>query len=187
MQECPRAFVAVLLPDEVRGALVRFAAPLHKIGTDVRWVNEENLHITLKFLGETQAAVLESAKDEIAAAACAVQPFRLQFGGLGVFPNLSRARVVWVGVTEGAALLTGLSREVERRLVKLGFRDEDRFKAHVTVGRLRVPGADVLEEAVRREAQPLAACDVTTIHLMRSVLSPAGARYSSIASFPLGG
>jgi RNA 2',3'-cyclic 3'-phosphodiesterase len=180
--------VAVLLPDAVRTRVAAVAAELRQGGpTPVSWVREENLHVTLRFLGAVDEATLGRAREALDAAARATAPFTLVLGGLGGFPSARAPRVIWVGVATGAEALAALHARVEAALAERGVPPEGRaFHAHVTLGRAREPrGAPALAPVLAAGATELGEVPVDAIHLMRSDLHPAGARYSVLARVPL--
>lgn len=183
-----RAFLAILLPDTVRSALDAEIERLRPVGRDVSWVARDNLHLTLKFLGHVEPERLEHAVSGLALVAAAVAPFELAVVGLGAFPSPTRPRVLWAGLESGADAAARLARSVDGALAGQGFAPEERpFSGHVTLGRVREPGRD------RHLASALAAgaghrfgrLTVDRLALMRSELSPRGARYSIIAAWPL--
>ena len=183
-----RSFVAILLNDEVRAALAAEIARLRPIGPRVGWVAAPNLHLTLRFLGELPPDLLEQVKDALAEAVAGVAPFALHFHGLGAFPGMARPRVLWVGVAEGGPAAQALQARVEAALTRRGFAREERpFSPHLTLGRVREPrGLAELQQAMARDARmDFGRLEVQSLSLMRSDLSPAGSRYTELASFPL--
>ena len=168
----------------------RFAdeiARLRGLSRSVAWTVPENLHITLKFLGPielTQRALVATA---LARLASGVAGFGITLRGLGAFPTLTRPRVIWGGVDQGAHALTALADAVEQALTPLGFTAEERFVPHVTLGRVRQPRRDpVLTEALALAAtRDFGGVHVDRIALMRSALSPKGARYDELATWKL--
>lgn len=175
-----------MLPEDIRRAVVKAIEPIKKDGTNVRWVSEENLHITLKFLGDSAPDIIPAVKSVLKQTAAKRQPVNVEVDGLGAFPNAARARVVWVGITKGAAELKALSRDIEKSLEHLGFEDENRFKAHITLGRMKRPSDGSLARAIDEGTGCLGVFTASKIDLMKSDLGPAGARYESLASFALG-
>jgi 2'-5' RNA ligase len=184
-----RLFVACELPDEARRALAEVQAGLRRAGADrLRWVRPEGIHITLKFLGATEAERLEAIKEALAAA---VEPFaiRVRPNALGGFGG-SGLRVVWVGLEGDVEALAELAGRVDRALEALGFPREERpFAAHLTLA--RVPDVASREERRRLreliEGQKLPALPELTldrVSLMRSELRPDGSVYTRLASFP---
>src|SRR3972149_6084307 len=135
-----RAFVAVNLDPSLREALARVMERLKATRADGGWVNPEHLHLTLKFLGQVEETRLEAIAEAVASAARGGGPFRFVLGGLGAFPQPRTARVVWVGVPEGADSLAGLQARLEAELEPLGFpRGARPVTAHPPPG--RGPGA----------------------------------------------
>jgi RNA 2',3'-cyclic 3'-phosphodiesterase len=157
---------------------------------DVAWVAPGNLHLTLKFLGAVPETRIESIAGALSAASLEANPFQARIRGLGAFPSAGRPRVVWAGVTEGAAEMIDLARRVDTALAALGLpRDERPFSPHVTLGRVRRPGrnlalTDALGSATAREFGQMR---VPSASLMRSELGPRGARYTELAAVRLGG
>lgn len=147
-----------------------------------------NLHVTLKFLGAVEEPRMPDVERALGEAAAGVTAFDLTLRGLGAFPSVARPRVIWAGATEGAPALAGVAASVERALSPLGFPTEARpFSAHVTLGRVRTPRrnpklADALAAAA---AIDLARMRVTHLSLMRSDLSPRGARYTELSSYAI--
>ncbi len=183
-----RLFVAINLPLEERDRLQRAAGVLRAAHLPVRWVQADALHLTLKFLGEVpeeRAGEIESALD---AAAAGYAPFELELRGLGGFPNLANPRVVWVGV-HAPPELARLAAAVEEAMADLGFPREGRaFTPHLTLGRAeRDARAGQFRELGRLAAAFDFAAQVParSVDLMRSHLSPRGARYERLHAAPL--
>lgn len=189
MREQARAFVAILLNEEVRTLVAEEITRLRPLGRSVRWVPPENLHLTLKFLGERSREELGRVETALAAAVEGVAPFTMGFHGVGAFPGLARPRVFWVGVRDGAREAKILYGRVESALAPLAIPREDRpFSPHLTIGRARLPsGLADLQQAIAHEAhKEFGAVTVRALSLMRSDLSPAGPRYTELTGFPFG-
>ena len=181
--------MAVLLPAEVRARLAETIEALRATARGVAWVAPTNLHLTVKFLGGVEESRLEAVRAALAAATAGHAPFDVALQALGAFPTPTRPRVVWAGLAAGAAPLAALADEVDRALAAIGFpREERAFSAHVTLGRVREVRRDpALAAALARAAShPFGAFPVDRLSLMRSQLSPAGARYTELAALPLG-
>jgi 2'-5' RNA ligase len=149
----------------------------------------ENLHITLKFLGGVDGERIAALVESLRAAVDGQRAFPLEIVGLGAFPSAMRPRVLWAGVADGLEPLTTVAGRVEAAMAAQGFPPEERgFSPHVTLGRVREPRrAPALTEALAAGAtRPFGRVAVEAIALMRSDLSPRGARYSELASLPLG-
>jgi RNA 2',3'-cyclic 3'-phosphodiesterase len=182
-----RLFVAVdPSPDAVR-AVDSALEPWRERYPRGRWVRPENRHITLKFLGRTWPRLVDSVHEACREAAGTIRPFSLSLGGLGVFPRATRARVLWVGLEDPEGGLTVLAKALDAALAD-DFPPEKRgFTGHLTVARFDPPG-DLSEaapdfERFQIEAGPFR---VSQLLLYQSHLSPRGARYEVLESFPLG-
>lgn len=177
----------MLVPDAVRARLAAHAAELRARAPRLAWVPADNLHLTIRFLGEVDAATVGRAAVAMRRAAAAVAPFHVALAGLGGFPPGRAARVVWAGVGEGTAPLAALHRGLEAALVAEGLPPERRaFHAHVTLARARTPGGTRGLEGALGAPVAFGAFRVEALHLMRSDLGPAGARYRVLAEARLG-
>ncbi len=192
MAETKRTFIAIDLDEAVRARFRELQRLLRPAEADVRWVKPERAHLTLKFLGEVtaeQIGAMSAALDEIAPATAA---FEVGFGGLGVFPNERRPRVLWVGMTTGTQEVRALAAAIDERAAAAGFARERRpFSAHLTLGRFRSPAGwerlrDLIEANHGFDAGRIEARDV---HLIHSLLSPESPTYSPLhtARFAIGG
>lgn len=142
-----RLFIAVDLSKEQKKELGLLQQRSREYLPGVKWAAPEGMHLTLKFLGEVDESVLPAIKAALAESAQGMNPFFFLPGGVGVFPDPRRARVVWAGITEGAEEFAAAASSLEDPLAALGFAKEKRpFTPHLTVGRLRYP----LEEALIR-------------------------------------
>ena len=190
-----RAFVALGLDEETRAAVAAEIERLRPLSRAVAWVPAPNLHFTLKFLGEQPDARLGEAIDALVEAAGGLAPFALALFGLGAFPGMERPRILWVGAADGALAARDLQARVETALERRGFaRDARPWHAHLTIGRVfddrrwRREAGPALREAVAEAARrSFGRLAVTRVALMRSVLSPSGARYSELRSVELAG
>ncbi|HTS88993.1 MAG TPA: RNA 2',3'-cyclic phosphodiesterase [Gemmatimonadales bacterium] len=180
-----RLFAALPVEGAARDELGRNLAQLRRRDWPVRWVREEGLHVTIKFFGEVgePEGIIGLLRE--ASAGAPVQP--LAPVGLGVFPNPSRARIVWAGY-QGEPSLELLVHRVERGAVALGFPVEGRpFRPHVTLGRVRDGSRLPAEAAALLEEMPLTdGFSVDRLLLLSSRTGPGGATYSEVASIPLG-
>ncbi|HEY3315825.1 MAG TPA: RNA 2',3'-cyclic phosphodiesterase [Bacillota bacterium] len=181
-----RLFVAISLPDEVGRAVAPIIDELRRTKADVKWVQPENLHLTLKFLGEVPVGKAE----RIAEALRAVperEPFRLALRGIDAFPSPASPRVVWIGLADGVPDFISLAHDVDGALVKLGFlREKKPVSPHLTLGRVRSPmNGEALRAAIGRltavEAGGFLAGEA---RLYRSELRPSGPVYSVVANLP---
>ena len=178
------------LDDATRAAVATASDELRRHAGDlpVAWVAPENFHITLKFLGGVDDGRVPPLVEALREAVQGHRPFALDIAGLGAFPSATRPRVLWAGVAGGLDPLSALAEGVEQVMASHGFSREERgFSPHVTLGRVREPRrAPALTEALEaRATRPLGRVAIEAIALMRSDLSPRGARYSALASLPL--
>ncbi len=192
--ESIRSFIAIELPGTVRSGLSRLQGELKTGGhSPVKWVNPENIHLTLKFLGSLPVDKIEAITGAMDDAARGIPPFRLEVRGLGVFPDLRRVRVVWVGVSGELAKLGQLQKRIDSHLTPFGFAAESRpFTPHLTLARVREQASpDELLSFGRLIAgtdfTAAYAFNVDAINLMKSQLTRTGAIYSRINSVRLTG
>jgi len=171
--------IAVFPPPEVQGAAFRAADPLRPGHDAVAWVKKENLHYTMRFLGEVDEAGAANAAAAMREAAARRARFGAALGGFGAFPSAKRARVLWIGMTQGAEPMRLLANALDESLTRRGFEPaEESFEPHLTVGRVRAPGdwTARLLDAPTVEAR----FQVDRLKLVKSVLAPGGSRYETI-------
>ena len=175
-----RLFVAVFPPPDVQSAAYRAADPLRPGHDAVAWVRKENLHYTMRFLGEVDEAGAANAAAAMHEAAASRPRFAAVLGGFGAFPSAKRARVLWIAMLQGAEPMRLLASTLDEALVRHGFEAaDDSFEPHLTVGRVRAPGdwTARLLDAPTVEAR----FQVDRMRLVSSVLSPGGSRYETVA------
>ena len=181
-----RAFVAVALPSEVQAAIEGLQQELKPQRLNLRWVKPENIHLTVKFLGDIGTGEVENVKQVIADTARTLRPLQLRAQGIGVFPGPRRPRVLWVGLAGDTEALGALARDIDSRLADLGFARENRpFKAHLTIGRFKKDGhpGDVAGALERHRDFAAGTFPVGAIHLFRSQLRPEGPVYTQLSEF----
>lgn len=184
-----RSFFAIDLPAPLREEVRRLQAGLRQTGADVRWTRPEGVHLTLKFLGNVAEETLEPLAAAAAEPAARSPVLTLGLAGTGVFPNRSRARVVWVGLKGDVAALGQLQKEIEAVASRFGFAPEKRpFRPHLTLGRVRSnrKRAELLAALERTEPQTLE-FTAREVVLFKSDLKPTGAVYTALRRLPLGG
>ncbi|MGI6368052.1 MAG: RNA 2',3'-cyclic phosphodiesterase [Anaerolineae bacterium] len=189
-----RVFVAVLLPRAIQQVLFDTARALSEApgGRLVRWTPRDNLHLTLKFIGQVEASRIASLSAAIQRACRLLTPFDITLAHLGCFPNPHRPRIVWAGVTEGTGQLVPLANEIDRALEPLGVQREQRpFTPHLTLGRARAeaPTAALNQlgmALVTQAPHVFGSFRVDSISLMASDLRPQGAVYRVLADIQLG-
>ena len=181
-----RLFVALELTPEVHAAVRAVVERLRGTDADVRWVQPEGMHLTLKFIGEVPAEKLEPIRKALAdvTSESAVQ---LRFHGLGYFPNPRRPRVIWIGV-EASANLAPLAARLEAALAPLGIAAEKRaYVPHLTLGRFRSEKrlARLQEEIAALPSTEFGGFATPVFALFQSKLSPRGAEYTRLEEFTL--
>ncbi len=184
-----RCFIAVTLPAPLKQSVGKMMRSLRETGADVKWIPEQNLHITLKFLGATDEEKIEEITGALRKKISPRPAFYITIGGVGSFPGGRHPRVIWVGIQEYGPLEYIYS-DVEEAMTKFGYPPEDRpFSPHLTIGRVR--SGKRLPEVLKRLDELRAASfdgfEVKGVTLMKSDLKPGGAEYSSLAEIPLEG
>ncbi|HTT32375.1 MAG TPA: RNA 2',3'-cyclic phosphodiesterase [Methylomirabilota bacterium] len=179
-----RLFVAMEIPSEVRQNLASLLESLRAISREPKWVRPENLHVTLKFLGEVTDANIEKVRSGLERIR-SEQPVSLEFRGLGFFPSAKRPRVFWTGI-EASLNLKMLAGDIEAAMEKCGIPRETReFSPHLTLARFERPALpeklrSVIAENAHRE---FGALRTNQFHLIQSKLKPSGAEYTTVARF----
>lgn len=186
-----RLFVAIELPAKVRGRLDDLQAELKKGNLEkLRWVRPENIHVTLKFLGETPADRRDEIEHAIGEAVADAPAHELTLGRLGKFGGRQNPRVLWVDLGGDTEALKDLHKRIDDKLVILGFPPEEReFAAHLTLARvpqdLQRAVARPLNEAIDSAKVPDMPIPVREVSLMLSELRREGPNYRRLASFDL--
>jgi len=177
-----RSFMAVELGDgEILSKITSLQRTLMQTGADLKIVEPQNIHVTLRFLGEIPASLVESVCE--AMRQIKFQPFDLELEGLGCFPDYHRPNVVWVGMTRGEVELRSIFDQLEPKLRKLGFPpDRKGFSPHLTIARVRSGrNRQKLVEAVEAlKDQSLGSITVRKVKLKKSVLTPKGPIYTTL-------
>jgi 2'-5' RNA ligase len=183
-----RLFLAINFQPEVRRAVIEATSDLRAAAPTLNWMDESHLHLTLKFLGEQEDAVVTLLGDTLDRVARLHRPFTMRVGEVGAFPNFRRARVVWMGVDRESRLEL-LHHDVEQACEALGFEVDGRaFRPHLTLARVRERTA---EDELRRLSRASKRIDfesetmVESIDLMRSTPGRGGSRYERLHSAPL--
>jgi 2'-5' RNA ligase len=183
-----RLFIAINVDPSLRPPLTEIQARLKATAVPVSWVKPENLHFTLKFLGEVAEARLPAIREAFRRCLAGIGPFAVSLAGLGLFPPQGTPRVVWVGVEQGAEEMRALRSRIDDSLLPLGFPPEPRpFQAHLTIGRVKDVGRPdrLLENLRRTEVGQVGRMQVRRVDLMQSQLHPAGAIYTPVEAVPL--
>jgi 2'-5' RNA ligase len=184
-----RIFVAIVIPQSVRRALLRIVEPKMKEFPFLKWVEPENWHITLRFLGETDEPMVEKVKRSLKNGVSSYRPFEVEFGEFGTFPPRGKLRVFWLGLRRGGEEMIKLAGIIEEKMVSLGFPREERgFTPHMTLARARRgERRQVSLEDIGLKETKLPPFWVREVVLMESKLRPEGPIYREVESFKLVG
>jgi 2'-5' RNA ligase len=186
-----RIFLAVFPPPAVQQLAFDVIERLRKPDDGVSWVKKENLHFTLKFLGEMGEDGLGRVGEAARRAAAAVRAFDAALGECGAFPHGTGAKVLWIGLARGTEPFIALEEQLEAALAGGGWaRDPRGFTPHLTIGRIREPGRDwstVLDGIGSLGERALAAFRVDRIRVVRSEMHPRGATYHMVSEAVLDG
>jgi 2'-5' RNA ligase len=194
MSQLLRAFIAIELTRDIRQAIARESALLKgRLKNSVRWVPAENIHLTLKFLGDVTQPGIDMLKQSLAVEASQHNAFDLTVADLGSFPNPRQPRIIWIGLQAPPALAR-LQRAIESSSAKIGYPPENKpFSPHLTIGRVREQITPAELTAIRSALAPeetmrvgeLGRMHVDALHLFKSDLQPGGAVYTCLFSAPL--
>ena len=183
MDEMMRTFIAIELPPEARDEIVSLQATLKKAGADVKWVEPENIHLSLRFIGDAGPDKAEEIKKQLAGTAAGSKAFEFTMKGIGAFPDLSFPKVIWAGVDRGAAESARLAENLEVKLRAIGIAGEERkFHPHITLGRVRSQknsdGLRRVIETTKFEAGLIIKAEYLTLFMSR--LTPQGSIYTPL-------
>jgi len=178
-----RSFISIEIPQPIKEQMVLVPTPLKSVRGKFSWASTNNLHITLKFLGDCTRGRLEAISKRLSEIAARHAPFNLSFDGIGVFPGHSAPRIVWLGIKDGREQLVNLAKDVAESMEQIGFKKESRpFRPHITLARVKhLSSRNELRAAI--EKMPKVHIDpmrARHIFLMRSQLNPKGAIYTVI-------
>ncbi len=192
MKSTVRTFVAVEISAAIREKAGQLIDKLRASPADVKWVDTNNMHLTLKFLGDVPAREIVDVCRAVEQGAAEVGPFELEIRGAGAFPNVRRPRTLWLGVATGEAEMVTLHDRIEKPLKKLGYRPEHRrFHPHLTIGRVRRGGGSAvadLGELIAGQAEFHAGqLRVREVVVFSSQLDRTGPTYEALGRAKLGG
>jgi len=184
-----RTFIAIELPPHIIGALGNIQDTLKSFKLNIRWVRPENIHLTLKFLGDIRPEAVDSISRTLSESVRNYDPISLSAKGGGAFPGIKNPRVIWAGLSGQILQLKALQQALEENLAVLGFEKEKRsFKGHLTLGRTKgsvdpVKLNAALNAVMDFETEPFLADQIT---LFQSDLQPTGPVYTKLASASVG-
>jgi len=184
-----RAFIALEIDQLNKQKISEVISKLKKSDAHIKWVTENQMHLTLKFLGNIEEVNVQKISDVLKSIADNFKAFMIQFSKIGAFPTIKRPRVIWIAIEKGSESLKLLANKIETELEKLGFEKEDRdYKAHLTLGRVKsLKNLPELTNLINQSALELSD-DITIdkILLFQSTSTPKGAIYTRLTEHALG-
>ncbi len=183
MENTLRAFIAVDLTSEIRKELVRLQSELKKsLKGRIAWVEPENIHLTLRFLGQINDKQLEEIKKIVQETAKKIKKFNMDLGVIGAFPDVSNPRIVWVGINFGFNQLNEINAELEDKLETINFAvGEKYFHPHLTIARIKsLEGENILDEITQKIRPKQLPETVDRLIIFQSELTPQGAKYTEL-------
>ncbi len=190
MTDTIRTFIAFQLPEKTILSIRRVQEDIKTCKFKIRWVKPENIHLTLKFLGNIHVSAIEKIKGALLEAVKGVDSIPLAIKGIGSFPGIRRPRVLWMGLGGGREILFQFQARIENEMAKLGFpREKRKFKGHLTLGRIKskVNPMSFSKALIRYSAFESETFFADSVILFQSELKPEGAVYTKLANVPLAG
>ncbi len=185
-----RSFLAIELPKTILKKIEEVQGDLRSAHADVRWVNPEKIHLTLKFFGNIEESRIDLIVKSIEEPIRNTSAFSVIVKGVGAFPSLKNPRVIWMGLVDGKEILTSLQKQIEKQLGKIGFQPEDRpFHPHLTLGRMKLGRGkeDLMGRMEKHKEEEFGVFPVERVVLFKSELKPTGPIYTPLKEMKLGG
>ncbi len=174
-----RLFIAIEIDDILKEKIYNIIEKLKASGCDIKWVEKENLHITLRFIGETEENKLENIKNSIEKAIAGIKKFKISISGFGMFPNTKFPRVLWLGVKEGESQLKTIAKKLNP--------DEKKFSSHLTIGRFKNKKniENLIDVLNNLKLDHVGETKVSSVVLFQSKLTGSGPIYTPLERFEL--
>lgn len=181
-----RAFLAIDLDDDLKPKINKIIREFKQIDANIKYVDLQNLHFTLKFFGDIDTEGIDVLAERIENVVKDFDSFNIKIKGCGAFPNKSRINVIWVGLDEDS-ILKELHDKLDKQFNSLGFDLDKKFSSHLTIGRMRsAKGKDKVKNTIESfENVDIGSMEVTSITLKKSTLTPAGPIYEDLIEFKL--
>ncbi len=183
-----RSFTAIELPPVLKDEIGRYIVDLKKIQRGIKWVKAENLHITLKFIGEQSPALTADITDALGTIDFNIGKFTVTVAETGAFPNKRRPRVIWLGLSANPEnALTDLQASIEKKLETIGIEREKRpFSAHLTIGRVKFgENFGRIWQYIEKYPFPPFSFEVDSFAHIKSLLQKHGAQYTVLKKYSL--
>jgi 2'-5' RNA ligase len=185
-----RSFLAIELPKLILKKIEEVQRDLRSTRADVRWVNPEKIHLTLKFFGNIEESRIDPIFKSIEEPIRNTPPYSIEVKGVGAFPQLRNPRVIWIGLVNGKEILTSFQKQIETQLEKIGFQTENRpFHPHLTLGRMKSSRGreEMVGRMEKHREEEFGDFQVERVILFKSDLKPSGPIYTLLREMKLGG
>ncbi len=186
MTEKVRAFLSVDIDDDsLLDRITRIQSHLDVRSARVKMVERENIHFTLRFLGDTSLKKIEEIRDKLSS--INLPPFEIEVSGVGAFPRITRPSVIWVGVTKNGEKMIELKKRVDEGLREVGYSQDRKFTPHATIARVKsVQNRRPLIETIENLSdEEIGLITVESYCMTKSTLTPRGAVYETVWKLPL--
>ena len=180
-----RTFLALPIPQEIKGYFKTMLEPIIDRQDKINWVKRENIHITLNYLGETDSEKIEEHAIQIESVVNTFPSFKLGTTDTGIYPHANEPRVLWVGSAPYDLTLSALKQKLDKELTHLGYRlDKRSFQPHITLARVKTISrkSSFIHKFLTTEVREFN-FEVDTVKWMKSTLTPTGAEYEELKSF----
>lgn len=181
-----RAFLAIDVDEDLKAKMYKIVKEFKQIDARIKYVELENLHLTLKFFGDIDTEGIDLLSSKIESVVSNFDKFTIKIKGCGAFPNNNRIKVIWLGLDE-SAIVKQLHDELDKEFVKLGFDKDKKFSTHLTIGRMKsAKGKNEVKSKIEEFSEvEIGEMSVDRIVLKKSTLTPQGPIYEDIKIFEL--
>ena len=181
-----RAFLAIDLDDDLKPKINKIIREFKQIDANIKYVDLQNLHFTLKFFGDIDTEGIDLISEKIENVIKDFNSFTIKIKGCGAFPNKNRIKVIWVGVDEDE-ILKDLHDKLDKEFNSIGFDLDRKFSSHLTIGRMKsAKGKDKVKNTIETYNNiDIGTMEVNSIKLKKSTLTPSGPRYEDLLEFRL--
>lgn len=181
-----RAFLAIDVDEDLKAKMYRIIKEFKQIDANIKYVDLQNLHLTLKFFGDIDIEGIDLLSSKISKVVEGFDSFDLKIKGCGAFPNTNRIKVIWLGL-ENDEIVKELHDELDKEFVRLGFDKDKRFSSHLTIGRMKsAKGKTKVKSTIEEfDDVEIGSMSVNSIILKKSTLTPQGPIYEDLKIFEL--
>lgn len=181
-----RAFLAIDVDEDLKAKMYKIIKQFKQIDANIKYVDLENLHLTLKFFGDIDTEGIDLLSSKIESVVSNFDNFTVKIKGCGAFPNTKRIKVIWLGIDDDE-IIKKLHDELDNEFVKLGFDKDKKFSSHLTIGRMRnAKGKEKVKSTIEEFSEvEIGEMTVDRIILKKSTLTPQGPIYEDLEIFEL--